>query len=68
MHKKSERKTSTASGDATIQVLKGRIIVQIENKKIKLKKGKMLGIEANIPHSVLAKKNCFFLLTVVCKK
>lgn len=65
MHKKSVRKTSSASGDMTIQVLKGRLIVLLEDKSIKLKKGQMLGISANIAHSIHAKRNSFFLLTIV---
>ena len=65
MHKKSIRKTSSASGDITIQVLKGRLIVKLEEKSIKLKKGQMLGIASNIPHSIMAKRNSFFLLTIV---
>ena len=65
MHKKSERKTSAANGDLTLQVLRGRLVVQMEDKSIKLKKGQMLGIAANIPHSIHVKRNSFFLLTIV---
>ncbi len=67
MHKKSERKTSAANGDMTIQVLRGKISITTEEQTLTLKKGQMIGIEAYMPHSVLAIRDSFFLLTIVSK-
>lgn len=67
MHKKSERKQSAANGDATIQVLRGKISITTEDKKFTLRKGQMIGIEAHIAHSILAKRDSFYLLTVFNK-
>ncbi|MGB1037657.1 MAG: hypothetical protein ACPGYY_03350 [Bacteroidia bacterium] len=65
MHKKSERKLSSANGDVTIQVLRGKILISTEAKNFTLRRGQMIGIEANIAHSIVAKKDSFFLLTVL---
>ncbi|MDB9882376.1 hypothetical protein OAD66_04490 [Bacteroidia bacterium] len=68
MHKKTERKQSAANGDATIQVLRGKICLHTESSKFTLRKGQMIGIEANIAHSIIAKKDSFYLLTVINTK
>ena len=65
MHKKSERKHTSANGDATIQVLRDKIQVATDKKTYTLKKGQMLGIEAKIAHSIRAKRESFYLLTVI---
>lgn len=68
MHKKSVRKHTSANGDATIQVLRGKICIATETENFTLRKGQMIGIEANIAHSILAKRASFYLLTVVKKR
>jgi quercetin dioxygenase-like cupin family protein len=68
MHKKSERKQSAANGDATIQVLRGKICITTDDKKFTMRRGQMIGIEANIAHSIIAKKDSFYLLTVVSRR
>jgi quercetin dioxygenase-like cupin family protein len=63
LHKDAELKTHTADGDITVQVLEGKIQFFTEAQNTYLQKGQMIALHANIPHSVLAKEESFFLLT-----
>ena len=65
MRKNSTRKSGKVSSDATVQVLRGKIEIYVDDKTITLKKGQILGITSDIEHSVKAVRNSFYLLTVI---
>lgn len=67
MHQNAEFKTHTANGCINVQVLDGKINFIAEQQTLSLEKGQMIALHANIPHSVLALKESFFLLTIVMK-
>lgn len=60
----AELKTHTANGIISVQVLEGRIKFTTEQQVAELEKGQMLALKKQIPHSVLALKETFFLLTL----
>ncbi len=64
MHKNAELKPHTANGNISVQVLEGDIDFCTEERNVNLKKNQMIALQAKIPHSVLAKEESFFLLTV----
>jgi len=65
MRENAELKEHTAIGNITVQVLEGEINFVAEQQILSLAKGQMITLEANIPHSVTALKDSFFLLTLV---
>jgi quercetin dioxygenase-like cupin family protein len=65
MHTNAELKEHTAIGNISVQVLDGEINFFTEQQKFTLTKGQMITLQANIPHSVTALKESFFLLTLV---
>jgi len=68
MRENAELKEHTAIGNITVQVLEGEINFVAEQQILSLAKGQMITLEANIPHSVTALKDSFFLLTLVINK
>ncbi len=68
MHKNAELKEHTTIGNISVQVLDGEINFFAEQQTLLLKKGQMVTLEANIPHSVTALKESFFLLTLEMNK
>lgn len=64
LHENTELKEHTANGNISVQVLDGEINFFSEQQTVSLAKGQMILLEANIPHSVCALKESFFLLTV----
>jgi len=57
--------THTAPGDALLQVLDGKALVNIDEKEITVGDGEIVVMPANIPHSVNAVERFKMLLTVV---
>lgn len=57
--------THTAPGDAMVQVLDGEALVNIDGKEMTVRKGQVVVMPADIPHSVTAVKRFKMLLTVV---
>ena len=55
----------TAPFDAMVQVLDGEVIVTISGKPVPLKKGEMIIMPANKPHSLQAKTKFKMLLTMI---
>jgi quercetin dioxygenase-like cupin family protein len=53
-----------AEGIISIQVLEGQIKFSTDLQSVELDKGQMLTLHERIPHSVLAIKETFFLLTL----
>lgn len=64
LHENAELKEHTAIGNISVQVLDGKINFLAEEKIFSLAKGQMITLEANVPHSVTALKESFFLLTM----
>lgn len=64
LHEGAELKTHTANGIISVQALEGKISFTAEQKTVTLEKGQMIVLQQNIPHSVLAINNAFFLLTL----
>ena len=64
LHENAELKTHTANGIISLQVLEGQIKFTTEEQTVTLQKGEMLALHKKIPHSLIALKETFCLLTV----
>lgn len=64
LHKDAEMKKHTADGMISIQVIEGQILFTTEEQSVEFGKGEMLALHENVPHSVLAKEETIFLLTL----
>jgi quercetin dioxygenase-like cupin family protein len=65
MHQNAELKRHNVYGNIHVQVLEGKINFCTEQQTVSLKKGQMIALKADLPHSVLALEDSFFLLTVI---
>ncbi len=68
LHKNAELKEHNAIGNISVQVLEGEINFVAEQQTFSMVKGQMITLAANIPHSVTALKESFFLLTMLINK
>lgn len=59
-------KEHLAASVISVQVLEGKIDFTVEGKIITINKGQMLALQKDIPHSVYASEESFFLLTLSC--
>ena len=64
LHKDAEMIKHTADGMISIQVIEGQIQFTTEEQSVELASGQMLTLHENIPHSVVAKEETIFLLTL----
>jgi quercetin dioxygenase-like cupin family protein len=64
MHKDAKMIRHMVNGMISLQVLKGKIQFDTDNRSEELGEGQMLTLHESIPHSVLAKKKTVFLLTL----
>jgi len=64
LHEGAEMKTHKAPGIISVQVLEGHIKFKTEPETIDRIAGQMLALHAEIPHSVIAKTESIFLLTL----
>ena len=64
LHKGAELKTHTANGLITVQVIEGHIKFTAESQIVELQTRQMVSLKEKIPHSVIALKETFFLLTI----
>lgn len=64
LHKGAEMKTHTAPGTISVQVLEGFIEFTTAQRTVELAAGQMLALHKKIPHSVLAKEESTFLLSL----
>ena len=64
LHKGAEMKRHNAAGIISIQIIEGHILFTTDEKNVELYKGQMLALHESIPHSVLAKEETIFLLTL----
>ena len=67
LHAGAEMKTHTAPGIIGVHVLEGVIIFTTEKRTTEMEEGKMVALHAGIPHSVTAKSESIFLLTLSIK-
>ncbi len=67
LHKGAELTKHTAAGMITVQVLEGQIHFTTDEQSVELTKGQMLVLHEGIFHSVQAKEETVFLLTVITK-
>lgn len=64
MPKNTIMKEHKAPGDIVVQVLKGKIWFDVGAKKEEFKKGDMLALEANVPHSLGGIKDSILRLSL----
>mgnify|MGYP000184992645 CR=1 FL=1 len=64
LHKDAEMKKHTADGMISVQVMEGQILFTTEDQSVELGQGEMLALHKNVPHSVLAREETIFLLTL----
>ena len=64
LHEGAELKTHIANGIISVQALEGHIQFTAAPERTELQKGQMLALQKGIPHSVVALKESFFLLTM----
>ncbi len=64
LHKDAELIKHTAEGIISIQVLEGLIQFRTDEQVVELSKDQMLALHKGIPHSILAKEESIFLLTL----
>ena len=64
LHKGAEMARHTANGMISVQVLEGEMLFNTDDQPVELRKGQMLTLHAGIPHSVMAKEETIFLLTL----
>ena len=64
LHEGAEMKTHTAPGVISVQVLEGGIRFHTERLSADLDEGQMITLQAGVPHSVAARKESVFLLTI----
>ena len=64
LHKNAEMIKHTADGLISVQVLEGQMIFTTDDQSIELGKGHMLALHKGIAHSVVAKEETVFLLTL----
>ena len=64
LHKDAEMKKHTADGMISVQVMEGQILFTTEDQSVELGQGEMLALHKNVSHSVLAKEETIFLLTL----
>ena len=64
LHKDAEMIKHTADGMISVQVLEGLILFATDEQSVELGKREMLALHEGIPHSVLAKEETIFLLTL----
>ncbi|MGN6619288.1 MAG: cupin domain-containing protein [Ilyomonas sp.] len=68
LHENALLKTHTANGIISVQVLDGLMKFTAGEQTVQLGKGQMITLQKNIPHSVFAVKETFFVLTLAIEK
>ena len=64
LHKDAEMAKHKADGMISVQVLEGQMLFTTNEQSVELGKGEMLALHENVSHSVLAKEETVFLLTL----
>ena len=64
LHEDAVMEKHTTNGVVSVQVLDGEVAFNTQENSIVLRKGEMIALHRNVPHSVAATKESVFLLTV----
>lgn len=64
LHEDAVMEKHTTNGVVSVQVLDGEVAFNTNENSIVLRKGEMIALHRNVPHSVAATKESVFLLTV----
>lgn len=64
LHAGAELKPHKAPGPINVQVLEGKMSFSADNQVFEIKKGQLITLRKEIPHSVVALEDSAFLLTV----
>jgi quercetin dioxygenase-like cupin family protein len=64
LHEDAVMEKHTTNGIVSVQVLDGEITFNTGDNSIVLRKGEIIALHRNVPHSVAATKESVFLLTV----
>ena len=64
LHKNAELSRHTANGIISVQVLEGQMIFTTDQQSVELSKDQLLTLHQGIPHSIVAKEETVFLLTL----
>ncbi|WP_019947833.1 cupin domain-containing protein [Hymenobacter aerophilus] len=64
LHEGAELKTHTAPGPISVQVLEGHIGFGAQEQMLELQAGQLVTLHAGLPHSVTARQESVFLLTL----
>jgi quercetin dioxygenase-like cupin family protein len=64
LKKGAEMKKHKTTGSISVQVIEGEMLFNTDDQTITLSRGQMLVFHEGIPHSVLAKEETIFLLTL----
>ncbi|HEU5366760.1 MAG TPA: hypothetical protein VFU62_14575 [Hanamia sp.] len=64
LHEDAVMEKHTTNGIVSVQVLDGEIAFNTQDNVMVLRKGEMVALHRNVPHSVAATKESVFLLTV----
>ena len=64
LHKNAELSRHTANGIISVQVLEGKMIFNTDQRSVELSKSQLLTLHQGIPHSIVAKEETVFLLTL----
>jgi quercetin dioxygenase-like cupin family protein len=67
LHKGAEITKHTADGLISVQVLDGQLLFTTNERSVELGKGEMLALHESIPHSLVAKEETVFLLTLTTR-
>ena len=64
LHKNAEMIKHTVDALISVQVLEGQMLFNTDEQSVNLSKGQMLALHEGIAHSVVAKEETIFLLTL----
>lgn len=64
LHEDAIMEKHTANGVISVQVLEGEINFNADDRSVSVKKGEMIALHREIPHSMAAVKESVFLLTL----
>lgn len=64
LHRDGVLKSNKVNGVLTMQVIEGKIKIEVGRQQLLLEKGQLIALQANIVHSVVAIEECFFLITI----